>query len=363
MKINMSTYESPLLKTANDTATDYWSDTCNTDHLAYALSHGATGATTNPTIVHAVLNEQIDQWEKRIRQVVQQSPAATEIDIAWTMIESVASTGAAMLKPVYNAHNGRKGRIAVQVDPRNFRNSAAMVTQARHFQDLIENVTVKFPATTAGIDAIEEATYHGISITATVSFTVSQVIAAAEAVERGLERRVQENLPIDRISPNCVVMVGRVDDWLKIVANKEDIIVEPDCLEWAGVAVLKRAYEIFQERGYRSRLMAAAYRNHYHWSQFIGGDLIATIPYKWALRFNDSDVEVRDRIHDPVPARFLDRLREKFVDFNRAWEPEGLAVGEFDTYGATARTLRSFTASYDALIAMMRDYLVPDPDR
>jgi transaldolase len=357
----MKKEKSALLTMAETTKTDYWSDTCNTDHLGYALTHGATGATTNPVIVHAVLRQQIGMWEKRIRQVVDQMSTAPETDIAWKLIEEVAQAGAAMLKPVYDANRGRKGRIAIQVNPRNFRDSEAMVKQAMHFHQLAENVTVKLPASAAGIVAAEEATYQGVSITSTVSFTVAQVIAAAEAVERGLERRLSEGKSIDRICPNCVVMVGRVDDWLKVVANREDIVVEPECLEWAGVAVLKHAYRIFQDRGYRSRLMAAAYRNHYHWSEFIGGDLITTIPYNWAQRFNASDVEVRDRINDPVPARFLDRLQTRFVDFRRAWEPDGLVVEEFDSYGATARTLRSFTASYDELIGMVRDYVIPNP--
>ncbi len=358
----MSISESSLLRMASSTPTDYWSDTCNTNELEYALVNGATGATTNPTIVHAVLRQQINLWDKQIRKVVDQMSTASETDIAWQLIEDVARTGAAMLKPVYDSHQGKKGRIAIQVNPRNFRNSEAMVEQAVHFHTLLDNVTVKLPATAAGIAAAEEATYQGVSITSTVSFSVSQVISAAEAVERGLERRVHEGKSIDQIYPNCVVMVGRVDDWLKVVAAKEGIIVEPECLEWAGVAVLKHAYKIFRERGFRSRLMAAAYRNHYHWSELIGGDLIVTIPYKWAQRFNASDIEVRERIHDPIPERFLDRLRSHFVDFRRAWEPDGLKVSEFDSYGATARTLRSFTASYDDLIAMARDYIVPNPD-
>ena len=48
---------------------------------------------------------------------------------------------------------------------------------------------VKIPVTEAGIHAIEEATYHGVSINATVCFTVPQAVAVAEAVERGLNRR------------------------------------------------------------------------------------------------------------------------------------------------------------------------------
>jgi transaldolase len=56
------------------------------------------------------------------------------------------------------------------------------------------------------------------------------------------------------------------------------IITDPGYLEWAGVAVMKHAYALYRERGYRTRLLAAAYRNHLHWSQFIGGDVVLTIP-------------------------------------------------------------------------------------
>ena len=48
---------------------------------------------------------------------------------------------------------------------------------------------VKIPVTQAGIPAIEEATYRGISVNATVCFSLPQCIAVAEAVERGLKRR------------------------------------------------------------------------------------------------------------------------------------------------------------------------------
>ena len=60
------------------------------------------------------------------------------------------------------------------------------------FDALAPNVIVKIPATETGIRAMEEATYRGISINATVSFTVPQALAVAEAIERGLERREAE---------------------------------------------------------------------------------------------------------------------------------------------------------------------------
>src|ERR687894_213210 len=63
------------------------------------------------------------------------------------------------------------------------------------------NIVVKFPTTEAGVAAMEEATYRGISVNATVSFSVSQAVAAAEAVERGLDRRAADGLPTDAMGP------------------------------------------------------------------------------------------------------------------------------------------------------------------
>jgi len=72
-------------------------------------------------------------------------------------------------------------------------------------------------------------------------------------------------------------MVGRLDDWLKAVAKRDGIVTTPGDLDWAGVAVMKKAYGLYKARNYRARLLAAAYRSHLHWSEFIGGDVVLTL--------------------------------------------------------------------------------------
>ena len=71
---------------------------------------------------------------------------------------------------------------------RNLPSAEAIVAQAVRFNELAPNMIVKIPATHAGMEAVEEATARGISINATVSFTLPQACAVAEAVERGLKR-------------------------------------------------------------------------------------------------------------------------------------------------------------------------------
>jgi transaldolase len=220
---------------------------------------------------------------------------------------------------------------------------------------------VKIPATSAGIPAIEEATYRGISINATVSFTLPQCVAVAEAIERGLQRRDREGKETTSINPVCTIMVGRLDDWLKVVLDKQDITMDPGYLEWAGVAVFKKTYALFRQRGYRVRLLSAAFRNHMHWSELIGGDVVVSPPYNWQVRFNASDIAVISRIDSPVDPRIVDELDRRFVDFRRASSEDGLSLPEFDSFGPTRRTLRQFLAATAELSALVRDVLVPDP--
>src|ERR1700730_11620350 len=332
-------YKSPLHEMTQTTPTSLWNDSASIQELTYSLEHGAVGATCNPVIVVGILKKEMSQWKERIRQLLLERPSDTEDQIGWQLVREISTKSAALLKPVFDAHRGRNGRLSIQTDPRYFRNTQAILEQSYEFNRLSLNMIVKIPATRAGIAAIEEATYSGISINATVCFTLPQCIAVAEAVERGLKRREKDGKEIASMGPVCTIMVGRLDDWLKVVAEKENITIDPGYLEWAGVVVFKKAYRIFQERGYRLRLLSAAFRNHMHWSELIGGDIVISPPYAWQVRVYASDIEVRSRIHEPVAGNIVEELARKFPDFVRASIEGGLSVEEFDTFGPTRRTL------------------------
>lgn len=353
----------PLHETATTTATDVWNDSCSIQELTYAIGNGAVGATTNPTIVVGVLKKEMPAWRDRIVGIIAENPTWSEVEIAWRLIEEMAVKGAQLLLPIFEREKGLKGRLSMQTNPIFYRNADAIVEQALHFDSLAPNIQVKAPVTKAGITAIEEATYRGVNINATVCFTVPQAIAVAEAVERGLDRRTAEGKDNSRMAPVCTIMEGRLDDWLKVVAAKEKICITPGHLDWAGIAAVKKAYGIFRERGYRARLLAAAFRHHMHWSELIGGDIILSIPYEWQLLYNGSDIEVRERMQNPVDPDIVGELYRKFVDFRRAYDADGMTVDEFDSFGSTVRTLRTFIASYAELLALVRDFMLPDPDK
>lgn len=354
---------SPLQQTAAIRSTDYWNDSCSIQELKYAIANGAVGATSNPTIVLAALKKELPSWRDRITELIETNPSWSEVEITWRLIEEMATKAAAILLPIFEQHRGKKGRISVQTNPTFYRNAAAIVEQAARFDALAPNIQVKVPATGAGISAAEEVTYRGLNLNATVCFTIPQAIAIAEAVERGLERRSAGGKDISNLTPVCTMMIGRLDDWLKVVAKQQSVTIVPGHLDWAGIAAIKKAYCIFRKRGYRTRLLAAAYRHHMHWSELIGGDIVMTIPYDWQVQFNQSDVEVKERMDDPVDPEIVSELYGKIPDFRRAYDEDGMTIKEFDQYGATVRTLRTFIASYYELLSFVRDFMLPDPDK
>ncbi|MBP6440701.1 MAG: transaldolase family protein [Caldilineaceae bacterium] len=353
---------SPLLQTVSTTPTDYWNDSCSVEELTYAIGHGAVGATTNPNIVLNVLTKEMHLWEDRIRAIIAENPTGSEAEVAWQLIEEMAVHGAGLLQAVWERNAGLKGRLSIQTNPMYYRNPEAIVAQARHFHTLAPNMQVKMPVTRAGVAAIEESTYHGVNVNATVSFTVPQAVAVAEAVERGLNRRAAEGKDVSQMRPVCTIMIGRTDDWVKMVAKRDNVDINPDYLNWAGIAVFKHAYDIWQQRGYRVRLLAAAYRHLGHWSELIGGDVVLTIPYDWQLKINASDIPVVERMQNPVDPQIVEALYTKLPDFRRAYDPDGMTPAEFDSYGATVRTLRAFIAAVHDLMGVMREFMLPNPD-
>jgi transaldolase len=355
-------YKSPLHEMTQTTPTCLWNDSADLGELEFALNHGAVGATCNPVIAHTVLKTHLTDWRPRIARIAEERPTASEDDIAWTAVEDLSIDAARLLEPTFAAHRGRNGRLSIQTDPRLFRDTDGLVRQAEHFDRLAPNMIVKIPATSAGIAAIEAATAHGITVNATVCFSLPQCVAVAEAIERGLSRREGLGHDVSSMGPVCTIMVGRLDDWLKFVMEKERLVTDPGHLEWAGVAVFKKTYALFGERGYRARLLSAAFRNHMHWSELIGGDVVISPPSAWQKRFVASDITVANRISTPVDQAIVDDLYKRFADFRRAYDQEGLQIAEFDTFAPTRRTLRQFLAAEDDLRALVRDILVKNPD-
>ena len=304
----------------------------------------------------SVLTKEFEAWKGRLRQLVAENPTATEDVIAWKLIEEMGLRGAEMLLPVFERERRLKGRLSMQTNPVNYMDSPTC-GQAVHFDGLAPNIQVKIPATAAGIVAIEEVTRRGVNINATVSFTLPQAIAVAEAVERGLDRRAKEGHDV-RMRPVCTLMVGRLDDWLKVVAKREGVTITPAISTGAASPSSRRPTASSR----RAAIAPAARRGLSPPYALVGADRRrrrADDPLRVAGAVQQ--VRYRGQIahQHPVDPAIVDELYRKFAEFRRAYDEDGLSIPEFDRYGATVRTLRSFIEAYRELTAVVRDAMLP----
>lgn len=351
----------PLTVMARRGPTALWNDSADPRELARSIEFGAVGATCNPVIALAAIRADYPRWSARIRELAAELPEATEAELGWRVVEEVSLEAAKLLEPVFEAHHGYNGRLSMQTDPRLARSAARLADQAEYFSNLAPNIIVKVPATAPGVEAIEEATYRGVSINVTVSFTLAQAVVTGEAIERGLRRREAEGLDTSTMGPVVTIMVGRLDDWMKDCFNRDRLSFDPGYLEWAGVAVFKKAYAEFQARGLRARLLSAAYRNVMHWSEFVGGNVVVSPPFAWQTRFQASGIDPVDRMHVPVDPRIVETLYSQLPEFRKAYDVDGLSPSEFADYGATRTTLRQFLGADEELDRIVRDVLIPAP--
>jgi transaldolase len=352
---------SPLRTMTETTPTALWNDSSTLSELTTAIGWGAVGATCNPVIALAAIRSDLPRWQARIAELATDRPTATESQIGWQVVEEVSVEAAKYLEPAFDEHDGRNGRLSMQTDPRLHRDATALVDQAEHFASLAPNIIVKIPATQVGLVAIEEATYRGVSINVTVSFTVPQAVEAAAAIQRGLDRRTAENKETASMGPVVTIMVGRLDDWMKVVVERDGIDIDREHLEWAGIAAFKKAYQVFLERGFQARLLAAAYRNQLQWTELVGGDIVLSPPFAWQEKFQASGHDPVSRIDEPVDPSVVDALLT-IPDFVRAYEVDGMTHAEFDDFGATRTTLRQFLEADEALDQIVRDVIVPAPE-
>tara|TARA_B100000315_G_scaffold182693_1_gene171637 strand:+ start:731 stop:1798 length:1068 start_codon:yes stop_codon:yes gene_type:complete len=337
---------------------DWWNDSNDHVELKHAYDDGAVGATSNPVITLKSVKNHPNIWNPIIDEMIIENHSASEDEILWLLIDKVGERAAKILLPVYENTKGEKGKLSLQVNPKYYRNAEAMFEQGKYLASLAPNIAIKCPALPAGIKAMEMLTTIGISVNATVSFTVPQAVQVAEAIERGLTQAENDGVDITNVTPYVTIMVGRIDDHLKRQKEIENINVSLDIIDWASIAIFKNAYTIFKKRDYRSKLLAAAFRCDLHWKEIVGGDIIISMPYDWWNRFNDSDVEVKNRINDPVDKNIITALEKNFKDFSRAYHENGMKIQEFESFGASVHTMNTFLEGYDEFIRLIRDRMI-----
>ena len=320
-----------------ETPTTWWHDSADPDELRRGVEHAATGVTTNPLLAARTLRGRPEFWAEALRTVPKD---LSDERRAEELMSHVVRYAAKQLLPTYEKTQGLWGYVCGQVNPARAGDREAMAAMARRYYAWAPNIAVKLPVTTASLDVLEDCIAEGITVTATVSFTVPQVLAVAERHRKGSSRARAAGRTPGRCFP--VLMIGRLDDYLREVAHDRKAEVTEADIRLAGLAVAKRAHAIFQERGYEAVLLPAALRGIYHMTELAGATMVMSIAPNVQAQLLEPGVPRECRIGNPVSADAIQRLRT-IPDFVKAYEPEGMAPEEFLTYGLTQRTLTQFS--------------------
>jgi transaldolase len=321
----------------NKTKTAWWHDSAEAEELRIGLERGAVGVTTNPFLSNLAVTRDRSLWGTDIDTVLAQNlpPEAK----AEALMRIAVTRTAEKLMPSFETSGGEQGFVCAQVNPSRAGDRDCMAAMARRFTKWAPNIAVKLPATSAGLDVLEDCIADGITITATVSFTVPQLIAIAERHRKGAQRARQNNIRPGKCF--AVMMIGRLDDYLREVAHDNRAPVSEMDIQQAGLAATKRAYRIYGEKQYEAKLLVAALRGTNHLTELAGADLIMSIAPPWQEAFVTKDFPREPGIDKPITHDVIDRLRT-MPEFVRAYEPDGMAPEEFVTYGPTQRTLTQF---------------------
>jgi transaldolase len=333
----MSTYLDWVIK---NTKTAWWHDSADPAELKLGLERGAVGVTCNPFLSAVSMAKNRAMWGKEVEAILARNlNAETKAEELMKIVVTYAAT---MYHPIYEQSGRKSGFVCAQVNPSRAGEREPMMAMARRFNGWAPNIAVKLPATAAGLDVLEDCVAEGITVTQTVSFTVPQVIAIAERCRAGRKRAQAKG-----IEPGIcysVIMIGRVDDYLREVAADNKAPVSEADIRWSGIAVTKRAYQIYQKCGYEAILLIAALRGPYHLTELAGADLLMSIapaPQEW---FVNQDHAREERIEKEVPADAIERL-STMPEFLKAYEPNGMKPNDFISYGVCQRTICQFIES------------------
>ncbi|MFF7382162.1 transaldolase [Streptomyces griseoluteus] len=227
------------------------------DLAALVTDGGVVGVTTNPSIFQAAIGSG-EGYEEQLTDLAERG---VTVDEAVRMMTTADVRDAAdVLRGVYDATEGRDGRVSIEVDPRLAHNTLATVAEAKQLFWLVDrpNVMIKIPATEAGLPAITEVIGLGISVNVTLIFSLERYRAVMDAYLAGLEKARERGLDLSEIHSVASFFVSRVDSEIdkRLTALGTD-----EALGLKGRAALanaRLAYEAYEEVFSSARWQALA---------------------------------------------------------------------------------------------------------
>ncbi|MBN1486744.1 MAG: transaldolase [Anaerolineae bacterium] len=319
------------------------------------------GCTTNPPLSLTAVQSDPEFWDAWVDDLARSNPDLDVRELFNLTYEEVIKRGAEMYLPIYEASNHRYGWISGQLDPRLLTEVDEMVAQAERISALSPNVMIKVPGSMEGIETLRILTAKGISTNVTTCFMLPQIMAAANAVQKGFAEAEASGLDMSNWRSVITMMIGRLIERKAVVeqAARRGIDFTWQDRHWFGIAVFRRAYRMLTEGGYHSKLLACSLRpgptvagkpRFWDVQKIAGGDIVYTLPpYVLTPLFGMGDnLHYRSEIEEPIPQDVMDKMM-KIPYCIQTYDPNGLALEQFNSHPATVYTANSFSKASSGL--------------
>ena len=173
---------------------------------------GLTGVTSNPSIFEKAMGHG-DAYDDSLANYDREHPGAATIDrYEGQAIEDIRMA-ADILRPVYDRLDAKDGYVSLEVSPYIADDTDSTISEAQKLWSAVDkpNLMIKIPGTLAGGPAISATIAQGINVNVTLLFALDAYVRVAEAYAAGLEERVRQGQPIDRIASVASFFVSRID--------------------------------------------------------------------------------------------------------------------------------------------------------
>ncbi|WP_049822929.1 transaldolase [Thermobaculum terrenum] len=340
-------------------------DIIKSGELQSLIDKGIRGLTSNPTIFEKAISSS-KEYDEAFRELVQNGASQSEI-YEGLIVEDIRMA-ADVLRPVYDETGGLDGYVSIEVNPKLAYDTEGTIAEARKFFQTIDrpNIFIKVPATDQGIPAIRQLISEGINVNITLIFSIDYYERVMDAYLEGLEQRVSEGKPIDKIASVASFFVSRVDTEVdkrlqKLIESEQDSQEKSELeslLGKAAIANARIAYQHFLKKfqGERWESLKAkgarvqrplwaststknpAYRDVMYVEELIGPDTVNTMPPQTIEAFLD---------HGKV-ARTIDKDLDQAYAVIEKLESLGISMKEV-TDKLQADGVKLFADSFDSL--------------
>lgn len=333
-----------------ETPTRFWINNPTLEQAKLAIEAGAIGCTTNPSYVSKLFGSE-DDLRIVLRAIDLLLPyEKNDCLVAQKVQQMMVARLADLFLPMYKKSGGKEGLVTIQGDPFAETDTRLIIEEGLENRRIGENICIKIPVTTWGIEAISAMVERNIPTMATEVMGLSQAVSICEEYQR--VSKESGNAPSFYVTH----ITGILDDHFKRVIKANNLVLDEKLVKYAGLSIAKKEYELLKARNYPGILIGGGARKLEDFTELVGGDLHITINWTGtAETLIEADKDAVSRIGENLSEKEMQILREQLPDYARAFDVDGMHSGEYYDYGGVELFRTSFQKGWNELLALIAE--------